>query len=71
MARQGNVADALNLLEARELIEMKYELTPENERLEPKNLVDCRCFSFSKMVFSGSMFVFQGVWTITADDSEI
>lgn len=29
--------------------------------MEPRTLVLCRCFSFSKVVFSGSMVVFGGV----------
>ena len=35
--------------------------TPPKTNMEPQKLVVCRCFSFSKAVFSGSMLVFGGV----------
>ena len=39
--------------------------TASKANMEPKKLVDSRCFSFSNGVFSGSMFAFRGV-TISA-----
>ena len=37
-----------------------YDVHPWEINMEPKRLMVCRCFSFSKGVFSGSMLVFGG-----------
>ena len=46
---------------SRELLKI-FSVTPLKFNMEPKKLVVCRCFSFSKGVSSGSMLVFGGVF---------